>query len=198
MPAFGLVAAAASSGNPVDIYTNGILSGIDTSSYSEGDELFVSTTAGALTATPPTGESAALQKIGKVTRSASSGSIFIVGAGRTNAVPNLDDGDIFIGNSSNQAVSASLNTKIESYLDGGTSTPTFAGLATTADMTFGDNDKAIFGAGSDLQIYHHSGGNSIIAETGTGDLFVQATNIQLEDASGNNMIVANSGGAVNL
>ena len=128
MPAFGLAAAAASSGNPVDIYTNGILSGIDTSSYSEGDELFVSTTAGALTATAPTGESAALQKIGKVTRSASSGSIFIVGAGRTNAVPNLDNGDIFIGNASNQAVSASLNTKIEDYLDGGTSTASFASL----------------------------------------------------------------------
>ena len=131
MPAFGLVAAAASSGNPVDIYTNGILSGIDTSSYSEGDELFVSTTAGALTATAPTGEASALQKIGKVTRSASSGSIFIVGAGRTNAVPNLDDGDIFLGNSSNQAVSASLNTKIEEYLDSGVSTASFSSITAT-------------------------------------------------------------------
>ena len=138
MPAFGLVAAAASSGNPVDIYTNGILSGIDTSSYSEGDELFVSTTAGTLTATAPTGESAALQKIGKVTRSASSGSIFIVGAGRSNAVPNLDDGDIFIGNASNQAVSASLNTKIESYLDGGTSTPTFSTINSGNITTTGE------------------------------------------------------------
>ena len=138
MPAFGLVAAAASSGNPVDIYTNGILSGIDTSSYSEGDELFVSTTAGALTATPPTGESSALQKIGKVTRSASNGSIFIVGAGRSNAVSNLDDGDIFIGNSSNQAVSASLNTKIESYLDGGTSTPTFSTINSGNITTTGE------------------------------------------------------------
>ncbi len=73
-----------------------------------------------------------------------------------------------------------------------------SGDSMTGDLSFGDNNKAIFGAGSDLQIYHHSGGNSIIAETGTGDLFVQATNIQLEDASGNNMIVANSGGAVNL
>ena len=27
-------------------------------------------------------------------------------------------------------------------------------FASTGDMTFGDNDKAIFGAGSDLQIYH--------------------------------------------
>ena len=30
--------------------------------------------------------------------------------------------------------------------------PTFAGLTTTADVSFGDNDKAIFGAGSDLEI----------------------------------------------
>jgi hypothetical protein len=35
---------------------------------------------------------------------------------------------------------------------GGTVTAT--GFVTTGDMTFGDNDKAIFGAGSDLQIYH--------------------------------------------
>ena len=104
MPAFGIAAAAASANNPVDVYTGGILSGIDTSSFSEGDELFVSTTAGVLTATPPTGESAALQKIGKVTRSASSGSIFIIGAGRSNATPNLNEGKLFVGNSSNQAV----------------------------------------------------------------------------------------------
>ena len=127
MPAFGVVAATTTSGQPVDIYTSGILSSIDTSSYSEGDELFVSTTAGALTDTAPTGETSKLQKIAKVTRSdASAGSIFITGAGRTNAVPNLDDGDIFLGNGSNQAVTASLNTKIEDYLDAGTSTPTFA------------------------------------------------------------------------
>ena len=50
-------------------------------------------------------------------------------------------------------------------------TPTFAGLTTTGDMTFGDNDKAIFGAGSDLQIYH-DGANSWIRDGGTGDLVI--------------------------
>ena len=113
MPAFGLIAAAASSGNPVDVYTFGELSGLDTSSFSEGDELFVSTTAGTLTNSAPTGESSKLQKIAKVTRSDNSaGSVFIMGAGRSNAVPNLDDGDIFIGNASNQAVTAALDTSI--------------------------------------------------------------------------------------
>ena len=127
MPAFGVVSATASSGTPVDIYTFGTLSGLDTSSFSEGDELFVSTTAGTLTNSAPTGESAQIQKIAKVTRSDNSaGSIKIMGAGRSNATPNLDDGDIFIGNASNQAVTASLNTKIEDYLDAGTSTPSFS------------------------------------------------------------------------
>ena len=113
MPSFGVAAEAVSANNPVDIYTFGLLSGLDTSSYSEGDELFVSNTAGTLTDTPPAGESSKLQKIAKVTRShASAGSIFIMGAGRSNAVPNLDDGDIFIGNSSNQAVTAALDTSI--------------------------------------------------------------------------------------
>ena len=37
------------------------------------------------------------------------------------------------------------------------------------DLTLGDNDKAIFGAGSDLQIYH-DGSNSIVYEGGTGTL----------------------------
>ena len=48
-------------------------------------------------------------------------------------------------------------------------TTTLAGASTSADINFGDNDKAIFGAGSDLQIYH-SGNNSYINDLGTGGL----------------------------
>jgi len=113
MPAFGVASTSASINAAVNIITYGILSNINTGSYTEGDELFVSTTAGVLTNTPPAGEAAALQKIAKVTRAdATVGSIFITGAGRTNAVPNLDDGDIFIGNASNQASTAALDTSI--------------------------------------------------------------------------------------
>jgi hypothetical protein len=136
MPAFGIMAEDASNNASATVYTFGSLTGLDTSSFSEGDELFVSTTAGTLTDTPPTGESSALQKIAKVTRSDNSaGSIFIMGAGRSNAVPNLDDGDIFIGNGSNQAVTSALSTEVESYLDGGTSTPSFASLNVTTTTT---------------------------------------------------------------
>jgi hypothetical protein len=105
MPAFGVVAVAANSGNPVDIYTFGTLSNLNTSAFTIGDILYVSTTAGQLTATPPTGESALIQNIAKVTRvDNSAGSIKISGAGRTNATPNLNTGRLFVGNASNQAV----------------------------------------------------------------------------------------------
>lgn len=42
------------------------------------------------------------------------------------------------------------------------------------DVTFGDNDKAIFGAGNDLQIYH-DGSHSIVKDNGTGNLYLQGS-----------------------
>ena len=54
-----------------------------------------------------------------------------------------------------------------------TGTATFAGLTTTADVSFGDSDKAVFGAGADLQIYH-DGSNSYIDDTATGHLFIRS------------------------
>jgi hypothetical protein len=54
-------------------------------------------------------------------------------------------------------------------------TITGTSFVSSGDMTFGDNDKAIFGAGSDLQIYH-DGSNSFIDDAGTGDLYVRADN----------------------
>jgi len=54
----------------------------------------------------------------------------------------------------------------------------------TGDVSFGDNDKAIFGAGSDLQIYH-DGSNSIIDEQGAGSLLIKAsTEVAFLDVTG--------------
>ncbi|MDA7911785.1 tail fiber domain-containing protein [bacterium] len=63
-------------------------------------------------------------------------------------------------------------------LDGsnGITTP---GGATTDDITFADNDKAIFGAGSDLQIYH-DGSNSLIKDNGTGKLIIDTDGTAIE------------------
>jgi hypothetical protein len=57
-------------------------------------------------------------------------------------------------------------------------------FTTTGDMSFGDDDKAIFGAGSDLQIYH-DGSHSVIKEAGTGNLqFYADTRYQFFNADG--------------
>jgi hypothetical protein len=58
-------------------------------------------------------------------------------------------------------------------------------------MNFGDSDKAVFGAGNDLQIYH-DGSNSYIAENGTGNLVLKGTNLTLESSTGENYFVASS------
>lgn len=101
MPAFGLAENTASLNASINVVTFGTLSGLDTSSFSLGDILYISDT-GTLTATKPYGESSQVQNIGKVQRvHASAGSIKVGGAGRTNDVPNLDDGNVFIGNASN-------------------------------------------------------------------------------------------------
>ena len=63
-------------------------------------------------------------------------------------------------------------------------TPTFAGINTTGNVTFGDNDKAAFGASSDLQIYH-DGGNSLIEEAGVGNLIIRGSgNVDIQPSGG--------------
>jgi hypothetical protein len=46
-------------------------------------------------------------------------------------------------------------------------TPTFNGVNTTGDISFGDSDKAKFGASSDLEIYHDGTDTQIDNNTGT-------------------------------
>ena len=71
-------------------------------------------------------------------------------------------------------------------------------ISTTANFSFGDNDKAIFGAGSDLQIYH-DGSNSYISEGGTGNLFIDGTNLYIRKGGGlENYIDCLVNGEVNL
>ena len=71
------------------------------------------------------------------------------------------------------------------------------GLEVTGVTTIGtglsltDDIKARFGAGGDLSIYH-DGSHSYLNETGTGALKLKGDDIRLENASGNNIIKANT------
>jgi hypothetical protein len=144
------------------------------------------------------------------------------------------------------------NARVESYLDAGTSTPTFASAvintsltgsavldddtfgtasATTVatsesikayvdsqigsvdtlaeillngnttggtDIAFGDNDKAVFGTGSDLSIFH-DGSHSRLVDSGTGNFIIQAAQFRVNTSNdAEAMIKADVDGAVTL
>jgi hypothetical protein len=69
----------------------------------------------------------------------------------------------------------------------------------SGDISLGDNDKAIFGAGSDLQIYHN-GSNSFIEDRGTGNLYIDGSSsvVIRGDTANTISAVFNDNGAVNI
>ncbi len=81
-------------------------------------------------------------------------------------------------------------------VEGGDGTDFFT-VSSAGNVKFEDNKKAIFGAGSDLQIYH-DGTNSYV-KNNTGVLYLQGDNIRfLNDAGNENIIKAFGNGAVEL
>jgi len=73
-----------------------------------------------------------------------------------------------------------------------------ADTKTSGDLSFSDNIKAIFGTGSDLQIYH-DGSHSYVTDQGTGDLRLNGTNVSLNNAANNKTyLYATDGGSVQL
>ncbi len=63
----------------------------------------------------------------------------------------------------------------------------------STDLTFGDNDKAVFGAGSDLQIYH-DGFNSYIKDAGAGYLILggQDTGVAIQNTASQNLLLTSA------
>ena len=65
-------------------------------------------------------------------------------------------------------------------------------------INFGDNDKAQFGAGNDLQIYH-DGSNSYISDIGTGDLYIYGSAFTvLGSTNGENGVIVQENGYTQL
>jgi hypothetical protein len=91
MPAVGILKenldASGGANDEGDAVMFGKVSGINTSAFSVGDEVFIDDTPGGLTITKPTGTKY-IQKVGVVIRDhASNGAIEVFGAGRVNDVP---------------------------------------------------------------------------------------------------------------
>ena len=178
MPSVGVLAETLADDAEGYAVITGRLSNIDTSSYSEGDVLFVGATGG-LTSTKPTGESNVTQNIGIVNKShASSGSITIYGSGRGAATPNLNDGNIFIGNSSNQSTTASLTTGI---------VPEGSNLYYTDarfDVRLAAKSTSDLSEGSNL--YHTSTRVNSLIDTRVDKPFIDALNVDADTLDGLN------------
>jgi len=68
------------------------------------------------------------------------------------------------------------------------------------NISFGDNDKATFGAGDGLQIYHDpTGPANYISDIGSGDLVIKGSNqIRLQQADGDALATFNENSSVQL
>ncbi len=114
---------------------------------------------------------------------------------------------------SNSATALSTQQSIKAYVDsqvgtvdtlaevlanGNTTGGTDIAVSANDDITFADNSKAIFGAGSDLQIYH-TGSASRIQDVGAGNLYIAGTNLQLTNSDiSDNYLQAVDGGALTI
>jgi len=119
-------------------------------------------------------------------------------------VKNASDVNIFAANSAQCELFFSGSKKLETNTNGidVTGVITTDGMTTSGNINLGDDDKALFGAGNDLQIYHNgTTGSSNIAESGGGNLIISSNGaaINLYDTTNaQQMLVANIGGSIDL
>ena len=104
MPAIGIVMNNIGASALGQVVTSGVMN-FSQHGHTIGADLYIQL-GGTLTTTVPSGENELLQKVGKVV---SQNHIIVQGAFRTNAVPNLNSGNIFVGNAQNQSSTADLS-----------------------------------------------------------------------------------------
>jgi len=112
MPAMGIVKENISAGSSGQAVTNGTMN-FAGHGFTVGADLYVNG-AGLLTETIPSGEGELIQKIAKAL---APNFILVQGAGRTNATPSLNFGNIFLGNASNESVTAVFTDEANSAIE---------------------------------------------------------------------------------
>jgi hypothetical protein len=111
------------------------------------------------------------------------------------------DAAIYINSSVDGQLDIVADTEIQiaaTTIDTGAAT--FTGeIAANGGIALGDNDKATFGDGDDLQIYH-DGSNSWVSDQGTGQLILESGGAGVYIQKGNTETMANfiADGAVSL
>lgn len=154
----------------------GFINGVNTSEFSEGDVVYVGANGG-YTNIKPTGSNF-IQNLGKVIKvHPTAGSGVISGAGRSNDVPNIQSGYFWVGNGDGVATA----------------------IPTSSILSLNDNEKITFGDSNELEIFHNgSNNNSIIQDTGIGNLVIKGSNLFLQSATNENFFKGTANGSVEL
>ena len=97
-------------------------------------------------------------------------------------------GDILVGGTVDGVDIAARDAVLTSTTTTANAALPKAGGTMTGNLSFGDNDKAIFGASGDLEVYH-DGSNSYVRDTGTGNLILRGSNLQLRGNSTNELYI---------
>ena len=188
MPAIGVLNEAILNEGEGTAVMFGAVSGIDTSSFNIGDELYVSTTAGQFTATKPTATTELVQKIAVVIKShASNGLIKVFGAGRSNDVPNQIDRNVNFTDNSKLTFGDSTTPDLQIYHDGNNSwirdvnagnlyidtNGSFIGLV--SDGSFSNGKMGLFYKDGAVELYYDNSKKFETTNTGvtvTGDAII--------------------------
>ena len=206
MSAIGIANDSITNSTNGNITISGRVANIDTSAFTVNDTLYVSETAGVLTATKPTG-TALIQAVAKVVRvNASTGVIEVIGAGRTNDLPNIANTKIWIGDSNGVpqefALSGDATMTAGGAVTVASASTTVAGkveLATDAEMTTGtDTSRAITPANAKVELDKKlalAGGTMTGAITLGEDTSIAIDPSISADASYTGITVAGTGGA---
>jgi len=109
MPAFGILNNALNTDTEGTMGIMGVVSQVNTAGFDVGDVVYVAS-GGGYTNIKPILEDNLIQNLGRVLRvDASQGRILLLGAGRSNDVPNLDEGKIWVGSSGNTITSSTIH-----------------------------------------------------------------------------------------
>ena len=93
-----------------------------------------------------------------------------------------------VGYTDGRVPQANLDVKGNTYLG--------ANVYIAASTNYPDNSKAVFGNSADLQIYHDGSNSYLAKEIGTGALITWSSATYIRGSSGEDMIKATTGGAV--
>ena len=119
-------------------------------------------------------------------------------SGATAPTNEVANGKLWLDTTTTPGILKMYNNAAWEEIGGSTSSPTFAGLTTTGNVSFGDSDEIVMGASSDFRIFHN-GSNSYIQDNGTGSLIIQgSTGVFIQGRDATDMIRANEGSSVQL